>query len=190
MKLIIGLGNPGSAYKDSRHNIGFSVAKALAKDCGIELKKDFGTYAICGKGHASGKLILIALPQAFMNLSGLSVKALLVKHKISPEDLLLICDDLDLGLGRIKLKPRGSAAGHRGMQSVIKELGSNNFSRLRIGIGRPSSKLAVTDFVLANFTRSEKPEVSDTIDNAKECVKFWVQEGVEKTMNRYNKEKS
>ena len=135
MKLIVGLGNPGRQYADSRHNIGFLVLRALAADA--VFKREPNVFSLTAKIRINREAHLLALPLTFMNLSGSAVEALCDKFDISLSDLLIVCDDLDLEFGSMRLKAKGSSAGHRGIQSIIESLGSNDFARLRIGIGRP-----------------------------------------------------
>ena len=138
-KLIVGLGNPGLIYAGSRHNVGFAVLKSLAGSLKINFKRDSSVSALVAKDKLPQKDIVLALPQTYMNLSGIAVVALLKKFKINPKDLLVVCDDLDLELGKMKIRPQGSSGGQRGIASIIERLGTQDFCRLRIGIGRPKS---------------------------------------------------
>lgn len=187
MKLIVGLGNPGILYAGSRHNIGFQVVKSLAKSEKIALKKEKGIRALSGRGKIEGLDVVLAMPLTFMNLSGEAVRPLLKKYKIGLEDLLVVCDDLDLEFNRFKIRPQGASAGHRGIQSIIDHLGSNEFIRIRIGIGRPEDKLNTSEFVLSHFNRREKIQIPEIVDSAVECCRLWVREGVEKSMNIFNR---
>ncbi len=157
MKLIVGLGNPGKLYIDSRHNIGFSVARALKKKHKIFLKKDSFTHSLNGKGKIRGKDFILTLPSTFMNLSGVAVSSLLKKYGIDLDNLLVVCDDVDLEFGKMRIKPDGSSGGHKGLASIIDSLRSARFARLRIGIGRPKKKeLEVSQYVLSPFSREER----------------------------------
>ena len=187
MKLIVGLGNPGDVYSDSRHNIGFRVIKALSSFYKAALKRDSGTYSFTSKVKIGGNSVVLAIPVTFMNLSGSAVKPLLKKYKIGLEDLLVVCDDLDLELGRLKIKPSGSSAGHRGIQSIIDSLASNEFARLRIGIDRPGRGIEASLYVLSRFSRKEKEPVCEIVEKAKECCQSWVIGGIKETMNIFNK---
>ena len=199
MKLIIGLGNPGLIYAGSRHNIGFSVVKALCKlqrpilsdELAPRLlrgkkvfKREPGCLALTAKLNSN---IMLAMPLTFMNLSGSAVGCLLRKYKIDLQDLLVICDDLDLELGRIKLRCSGSSGGQRGLKSIIGVLGVENFSRLRIGIGRPKQHIDAAEYVLEHFSRAEKKELKEAVGKAIDCCLAWIDEGIVKTMNNYNK---
>lgn len=174
MKLIVGLGNPGNAYAGSRHNVGFSVLEALAKAQRITLKRDFRVHALGGKGKIEGEEAVLAKPLTFMNLSGIAIKALLKKYKIDLKDLLVVCDDLDLEPGRIRVRKSGSSGGHRGLKSIIGSLATQDFSRLRVGIGRPGVNLAACEYVLSSFTKKEKEIMAEKIDEACECVRAWI----------------
>lgn len=187
MKLIVGLGNPGGLYAGSRHNIGFSLVKALAKIHKINLKRDSGTFSLNGKGAINGENIILAMPFTFMNLSGVAVKALLKKYRIGTEDLLVACDDLDLEFGRLKIKPGGSSGGHHGLESVIGSLNGAAFARLRIGIGRPVGKKKACEYVLDKFNKEEKAEVSEVLEKSSECCRMWVKKGTAEAMNVFNK---
>jgi PTH1 family peptidyl-tRNA hydrolase len=185
-RLIVGLGNPGLTYAGSRHNIGFAVLKFLAGSLKINFKRDVSVSALVSRSKGSQPDLILALPQTYMNLSGIAVKALLKKFKITPEDLLVVCDDLDLELGRMKVRPQGSSGGQRGMDSIIEHLGTRDFSRLRIGIGRPSNSQDAADYVLSGFSRKEKILLKQIEENAASCCISWVKNGIVKTMNIFN----
>ncbi len=187
MKLIVGLGNPGKIYINSRHNIGFLVIRALSEALEIPLKRDAVTLSLTGKGRISGSNIELAMPLTFMNLSGLAVSALVKKYKIDLANLLVVCDDLDLEFGRQKVRPRGSSGGHRGIQSIIDHLRSNEFARLRIGIGRPHPDMDAAEYVLSVFKRAEMRQAIDIISVACDCCQSWVSEGITKSMNIFNR---
>lgn len=186
MRLIVGLGNPGAIYAFTRHNIGFQVVKSLARSLKIDLKRDRLVYSIYGKGKWAAGDIILAMPQTFMNLSGVAVKAMLKKFKATPADLLVICDDLDLELGRIKIRPSGSSNGHRGLDSIIEHIGTQEFNRLRIGIDRPSRSTDAAKYVLTSFSRKEKALVDAAKENSANCCLSWVEKGVAETMNIFN----
>jgi len=186
MKLIVGLGNPGSSYKNSRHNIGFMAVDSLAVEYKVKLKRKFTWRSLHNKTRIGTEEVILAEPLTFMNLSGSAVKQLISRHNLELSDLLVIADDLDLELGRIKIKPSGSSAGHRGLSSVIAVLKSDNFSRLRIGIGSPPEHIEASDYVLSDFSRKEKALVDQIIDEVKDCVRVWLERGTEKTMDMFN----
>jgi len=187
VKLIVGLGNPGRIYTESRHNIGFSVIKALSKIYKIPLKRD-NTFSLSGKGKVGFENLILALPLGFMNLSGIAVSALIKKYKIDLDNLLIVCDDLDLDFGVIKIRPSGSSGGHRGLRSIIDSLGSQGFSRLRVGIGRPlRHNTDASSFVLSPFTKKEKGRIKEIIENACDCCRTWVRKGITESMNIFNR---
>ncbi|MDD5130558.1 MAG: aminoacyl-tRNA hydrolase [Candidatus Omnitrophica bacterium] len=183
-KLIVGLGNPGLVYAGSRHNIGFVVVKSLARSLKINFKRDSSVSALVGKALAQN--IILALPQTYMNLSGIAVNALLKKFKVIPEDLLVVCDDLDLELGKMKIRPQGSSGGQRGIESIIERLGTQDFCRLRIGIGRPNNPQDAAKYVLSGFLRKEKTQVKQIEEEAVGCCRSWIDNGIVQTMNNFN----
>ncbi len=188
MKLIIGLGNPGKNYKDTRHNVGSNVIFALCEKFEVALKKDWFISAQSAKIVLGKEHVVLAVPQTYMNLSGIAVKALVKKHKIDLSDILIVCDDLDLDTGLIKIKTTGSASGHNGVKSIIEHLKSQEFSRLRIGIGRPKHVNAdISDYVLSKFEKKEKQLIDETIKRAGECVESWIVDGQAKCMNVFNR---
>lgn len=187
MKLIIGLGNPGLIYAGSRHNIGFTVVKSLASSLKISFKRDNSVLSLVALGKFGQEDLVLALPQTFMNLSGAAVKALLRKFKAKSEDLLVVCDDLDLELGRMKIRQNGSSGGQRGLTSIIGQLGSQNFNRLRLGIGRPQGRADAAEYVLSGFGRKEKIIVEEVKVDAVNCCRSWIENGIVETMNIYNK---
>lgn len=186
MKLIVGLGNPGLLYAGSRHNIGFAVVKSVARGQRAALKKDRSVYAYSAKCRINQEELLLAMPLTFMNSSGLAVKALIRKYRVALGDLLVVCDDLDLDLGRIKLRAAGSSAGHRGLQSIIDNLGTKDFSRLRLGIGRPTGQAGTTNYVLSGFRRREMKFVEEMKEKAASCCLMWIEKGTGETMNVFN----
>jgi len=187
MKLIVGLGNPGRIYIDSRHNIGFSTIKALSRIYKIPLKKDSNTFSLSGKGIIENKNVILAEPLTFMNLSGVAVAALLKKYRIDSADLLIACDDLDLDFGVMRIRPSGSSGGHKGLSSIIDYLGSREFPRLRIGIGRQKeSRQDAAEYVLSPFTKKEKKEIGGIIARACDCCRFWASCGITESMNVFN----
>jgi PTH1 family peptidyl-tRNA hydrolase len=185
MRLIIGLGNPGLAYRRTRHNFGFRVLGALAEQRGIRFRR--GRFQ-CTQGEARiGKeQVLLARPQTFMNRSGLCVAGLLRHYQCSPPDLLVICDDVNLDLGKLRLRRSGSAGGHKGLISIIHHLHTQGFPRLRLGIGQPPEGMEMMSYVLSAFRRPEWPLVEDVIARATRAVETWVYHGVEEAMNRFN----
>lgn len=183
MKLIVGLGNPGQDYKNTRHNIGFNIVEKVAKDLGLSFKKDNITKSFLAKDFKQG--ILIIKPLTFMNLSGDAVSKLIKNYNINLEDLLVTYDDVDLDFARLKFNYGSSSGGHKGLQSIIDSLGSKNFSRLRFGIGRNKVK-DTSDYVLSDFNREEKQSLVVDIENAATAVILWLEAGIKKVMEKYN----
>ncbi len=184
MKLIAGLGNPGARYANSRHNIGFSVADAFARAHAAHFARKKFNAEIAEANLGENKLLIIK-PQSFMNASGEPVGKLYAFYKIAPADLLVIYDDLDLPLGKIRLRAEGSAGGHHGMESIIARIGTSNYARLRVGIGRPIPDADV-DHVLGNFSADERTVLNETIARAVEAIEVWLADGIDVAMNRFN----
>lgn len=185
MKLIVGLGNPGEEYKHTRHNIGAKVVKIFADSKGISLRRRRYSSHF-GEGKIQGEDVIIILPLTYMNLSGEAVSAVVGDKEILPSDLLVVCDDADLNLGDIRIRPSGSDGGHRGLRSIIGKLGTSSFTRIRIGIGRTGGKDGLKDHVLRPFEKSETGEVKKVEKKAAEAVEYLLKNGVDKAMNRYN----
>jgi PTH1 family peptidyl-tRNA hydrolase len=159
----------------------------VAEAYGIALKKDNTIFSLINKIKIEGHQVILLMPLTFMNQSGFAVKALLKKYKISLNNLLVICDDLDLDFGRLKIRPSGSSGGHRGLESIIDSLGSKNFPRLRIGIGRPLKSIEPAEYVLSAFSKKEKEQLNEIIKRATECCKIWIGEGIQRSMNIFNR---
>lgn len=187
MKLIVGLGNPGREYAENRHNIGFMCLDVIARRHGVKLNERQGK-AKTGQGRIAGEEVALARPQTFMNLSGDSVAALARKLKVEPPDIIVIHDDLDLPLGRIRIREKGGTGGHNGIKSIIARLGAQDFPRIRVGIGRPeqAGREDVIDYVLEDFTRSERPIIAETCDKVADAVEAALSEGIGAAMNRFN----
>jgi len=193
MKLIAGLGNPGRGYANNRHNVGFMCLNYFAKKQGIRFDKKRGKARI-GIGEIAGTKVALARPQTYMNLSGQSVCLLVKKFDINLNDLIVIHDDLDLPLGKIRIRQGGGSAGHKGVNSITTELGSQDFIRIRVGIGRPnimggSAEIGEDDiiaYVLSDLTREEKQPITQAITRVSEAVLCILTEGLTAAMNRYN----
>jgi len=185
-KLVVGLGNPGEEYQFTAHNLGFLVLDRLAARNGIKIgRKD--SMALVGQGTVAGKRALLAKPQTYMNVSGESVNGLLVKHEIAPGDLILIYDELDLPWQSLRIRPRGSAAGHRGAGSVIRNIGTEEFPRVRLGIHGGRREKDGAQIVLAKLTRAHRQELDELLDYASQAVESIIAEGVEKSMAKFNR---
>ena len=191
MKLIVGLGNPGRGYANNRHNLGFMCLNHFARTQGIRFDKKQGQARI-GSGEIAGNKAVLAKPQTYMNRSGQSVSRLIRKFDINPDDLIIIHDDLDLPLGTIRIRRSGGSGGHKGIDSIISYLESQDFLRLRIGIGRPTTPLAeisendIIAFVLSDFTPEEKQVITQVIPRASEAILCLLTEGLAAAMNKFN----
>ncbi len=183
--MIVGLGNPGREYQYSRHNIGFRVIDRLAEKINIKTRKYQGR-AMTGNGIVEGKRIILAKPQTFMNNSGSSVRELARFYKIEPMRILVIHDDVDLELGKMRLRASGSSGGQKGMDSIIRELGTNTFPRIRIGISRPPGRMGTSHYVLEGFLPSEQEIVEIILDKAVQAVMAFLESGIEQAMNKFN----
>ncbi|MFC2006785.1 aminoacyl-tRNA hydrolase [Chloroflexota bacterium] len=187
MKLIIGLGNPGRGYSLNRHNLGFMCLNHFAKTHGIPFDRKQGKARI-GKINIATNEVILARPQTYMNRSGQAVSKLVKRFNITPDDLIIIYDDLDLPLGKIRLRYDGSSAGHRGIESIIAELGSQDFTRIRVGIGHPAeaTENTIFSYVLSDFTSEEKLTVLQVIPKVSEAILCLLTEGLTAAMNKYN----
>ncbi len=193
MKLIVGLGNPGRGYANNRHNVGFVCLNHFARMQGIRFDKKQGRARI-GLGEVAGSKVVVAKPQTYMNLSGQSVSLLVKKSNVSLDNLIVIHDDLDLPLGKIRIRQGGSSGGHKGISSIITELSSQNFIRIRVGIGRPVKNEGITEFsedeiiayVLSDFTPDEKQAITQVISSVSEAILCILTDGPVAAMNRYN----
>jgi len=191
VKLLVGLGNPGRAYAGTRHNIGFMVADRLAKRWTIQLK-NASCHAALGEGVVGGCVVGVALPQTMMNESGKSLKCLIQRFSLEPSEILVVCDDVALPLGVIRLREKGSDGGHRGLASILKEFRTEAVPRLRVGIARAGQEKGkdLTDFVLGKFTVSEKKRLEEACASAVEACETWVVRGLTTAMNLFNKKVS
>ncbi len=183
--LLIGLGNPGREYRDSRHNLGFMVIDRLVIRLNAHGMKMQSKAIITTATYQDRKLIL-AKPQTYMNLSGQSAQGLLHFYKLPVENMLVAHDDLDLPFGTIRIRPGGGPGGQRGMASTIEQLGTKDFPRLRLGIGRPPGRMDPADYVLQNFSRDEMKVLSEIVDRAADAALTFVTDGLNKAMNKYN----
>ena len=186
MKIVVGLGNPGSRYDGTRHNIGFLFIDRLAQQQGIVLDR-YHCDALIGEGKTRETRLLLVKPQTFMNRSGVAVAAILAEHGATAADLVIVYDDVDLPLGRIRIRANGSAGGHRGVSSIIEHLDAAQFCRIRLGIGRPPEGIEVIDYVLAPFGEAELGELSKVVDRAVEALSCLMHLGAEAAMGIYNR---
>ena len=183
--LIAGLGNPGRQYKQNRHNVGFHVVDHLAARHGLTFSR-LQDGAFVTSGTIAGRSVVLAKPQRYMNVSGRPVVALLRFYQIAPERLMVIYDDLDLPVGTIRLRPEGGSGGHNGMKSIIQQLGTQGFPRLRVGIDRPPGRMDPAAYVLQDFSAQQLPIVHEALDRAADAIELWLREGIELAMSRCN----
>ena len=186
MFIIAGLGNPTLQYEGTRHNVGFDVIDMLADRYNISVDGRKGR-ALIGKGMIGGQKVLLVKPQTYMNLSGDSVGEMAQFYKIPPENIIVINDDISLDVGRIRVRPKGSAGGHNGLKSIIYRLNSDTFPRVKMGVGAPKHEdYDLADFVLGRFTKEEIPVMEDAIVKAEKAVAEIIKNGVQSAMNKYN----
>jgi PTH1 family peptidyl-tRNA hydrolase len=184
LKLIVGLGNPGREYEHTRHNVGFQVAEELARRHRVTLKNHAKWKARAARIAEIGDGVLLAEPTTFMNLSGWSVREIAAFHKLAPSDVLVMVDDADLPLGRLRMRTSGSAGGHNGLKSVIQELGTMEFPRLRVGVGRQPGELK--NHVLGRFSEEERAHIDAAVKRAADAAELFAKENILAAMNRYN----
>jgi len=185
MKLVIGLGNPGLVYANTRHNVGFKVINKVAKLTNIKIKGRRYKSRI-GQGKILAQEVILAKPMTYVNLSGEAVELLVRNFQVPLSDLLVVYDDISMPLGKIRIRKKGSAGGHNGLKSIIEKLASAEFARIRIGIGTPSPEISFRDYVLSPFTDEENEVIEQAIEKAAEAVICTIEEGIDVAMNRYN----
>jgi len=183
--LIVGLGNPGREYRSTRHNIGFLAIDAIGKSMNVTLGK-LQNKALVGQGRIDSIKVIIAKPQTYMNLSGQSVSGLLNFYKIPKENLLVIHDDIDLPFGTIRIRPGGGSAGQKGVASIIEKLGSQDFARMRLGVGRPPGQMDSAAYVLLPFEKADEEFLGNFLAKASDAAKDFINYGLDTAMNRYN----
>ena len=186
LSLVVGLGNPGRRYSQTRHNVGFMVVETLRGRSGDPDERESGHSAVW-RTEVEGREIVLARPLVFMNRSGAAVRALAEKHGTAPDEVLVVCDDFHLDFGALRLRRGGSHGGHNGMRSIIDALGTQEFPRLRIGIGAAPSGQDPAEFVLERFTPDERAQLGDVVTQAADCVEAVLKAGLEAGMNRYNR---
>lgn len=187
MKAIFGLGNPGLRFRLSRHNLGFLVVERLARARKIKIGRKVFNCRL-GQGRLDNQGVILAQPLTFVNLSGQVICSIVKGKKIALKDLLIICDDVNLPLGKVRIRPKGSDGGHKGLRSIIELLGTKNFPRLRIGVGTPAfkSEAGLSKYVLGHFNKRESRLINQAIDEAVACSEVWVKEGTAIAMNKFN----
>lgn len=184
--LVVGLGNPGVKYLNTRHNVGFKVLDLLCREEGVELSERDSYFV--GKGPVGGDRVVFLKPLTFMNRSGTAVKKAIRKYNLTPETLIVVHDDLDLPSGALKVRKSGSSGGHKGVESIIQEIGTRDFIRVKVGIGRESG-IPVEQYVLGSFKPFERDLIRDAIIKSVEAVRSVLSDGADKAMNRFNRTK-
>jgi len=184
--LIVGLGNPGPKYRDTRHNVGFAVADALSASTGIDMSHDNRANALVGWGRHGGHQVGLMKPLTLMNRSGSAVRHVVQYTNVDPAHVLVVYDDLNLPVGRIRLRPKGSAGGHNGLQDILNQLQTREVPRLRIGIGDDFERGDQSRYVLSRFTPEQQPDIAEALDRAAEAALRFATDGIETAMNRFN----
>ena len=186
---MVGLGNPGLKYKFTRHNIGFRIVDNLARDIEIEFKKVKSYYSLISRGMINNHKVILIKPQTFMNLSGRAVSKVVSYYKIPLRDLLIVYDDLNLELGQVRIRKKGSTGGHKGIESIMQYLDSEEIPRLRIGIGNSSENFNFNyvPYVLSNFNNEERDKIGEVIQLSTDAIKTVIEDGFEKAMRKYNR---
>ncbi|SFG18751.1 peptidyl-tRNA hydrolase, PTH1 family [Lachnospiraceae bacterium C7] len=189
MYLIVGLGNPGKQYENTRHNVGFDAIDVLADKYHINMTEN-KHKAICGKGTIEGQKVILAKPQTFMNLSGESVRDIINFYKIDPEEeMLVMFDDISLAPGNLRIRKKGSAGGHNGIKNIIAQTGTQNFKRVKIGVGEKPAGWDLADHVLGHFSNADRKLVNEALEDAAEAAKLIIIDEVDKAMNDFNQKK-
>lgn len=187
MKAVIGLGNPGKDYKWTRHNVGYEVVNKLAYDNNIDMNRE-KFKAVVGEGHIGFEKVIFIEPITYMNLSGESVREFVNFYKLEPEDIIVVCDDINLPVGSIRIRRKGSDGGQKGLRNIIQQLGYDNFTRVRVGVGEKPPKWDLAKYVLSKFLPEENDEIIKGITDAGDAVEMIVKQGdVSEAMNKYNK---
>lgn len=188
MYLIAGLGNPTKEYDKTRHNVGFAVIDRLADKYNIDVS-DRKHRAFCGKGVIEGQKVILVKPQTFMNLSGESLRAAADYYKLTPEEIIVIYDDISLEPGQLRIRLKGSAGGHNGIKNIIAHLGTQEFPRIKVGVGAKPPRMDLADYVLSRFSKGEQALMDDAFGEAAEAAVMMITEGAERAMNHFNTKK-
>lgn len=186
MRVVVGLGNPGSRYQSTRHNVGFDVVTELVRRTLAEGPKRKFEAEVYDAGGVWGDRLLLVAPQTYMNLSGRTARGLIDFYKLSPLDLMVVCDDINLPLGRLRIRKSGSAGGQKGLADILRQAGTEELPRLRLGVGAPPGPIDAADWVLGKFTSDECGDVGNLIKSAADAVETWVKSGLDAAMNRHN----
>jgi peptidyl-tRNA hydrolase, PTH1 family len=183
--LVIGLGNPGRQYVKNRHNVGFMLLNEFSTALGTHFSR-LQSNALIAQGIYQDKKVVLAKPQTFMNLSGRSIRGLVRLYELPLDRIIIAHDDLDLQIGTLRIRPDGGSGGQKGLASILEYLGTDQFSRIRMGIGRPPGQMQAPDYVLENFNRAEMPQIEDMLSRGVEALKEWISHGLDACMNKYN----
>ena len=186
MLIIAGLGNPGKEYENTRHNAGFMVMDALAEKIGADISEK-KHKALCGKGVIGGEKVILMKPQTYMNSSGESIRAAADYYKVDPEDILIVYDDISLAPGQLRIRAKGSAGGHNGIKSIIAHLGTQEFPRVKVGVGEKPSRMDLADYVLGHFSGEELAIMKESLEKVCGAVELMLEGDVDAAMNQYNK---
>ena len=185
MLIIAGLGNPGKEYENTRHNAGFMVMDALAEKIGADISEK-KHKALCGKGVIGGEKVILMKPQTYMNSRGESIRAAADYYKVDPEDILIVYDDISLAPGQLRIRAKGSAGGHNGIKSIIAHLGTQEFPRVKVGVGEKPARMDLADYVLGRFSKEEQPVIRESADRARAAVAEIITHDVASAMNKFN----
>ena len=189
MVIVAGLGNPTAQYRGTRHNMGFEVIDRLAGagHISVETKK---FKALTGTGVIGGQKVILVKPQTFMNLSGESLRLVCDFYHTAPEDMIVICDDINLAPGQLRIRKGGSAGGHNGLKNIIQQCGTQDFPRIRVGVGEKPAAMDLADYVLSHITGQDKQEIDEGLDQAAKAVQMILSDGIDAAMNQFNRKKS
>ncbi len=185
--LIVGLGNPSEEYAHTRHNLGFIVLRHIAEQQGLKFKEKLGKDGLAASGQIGGREAVLLLPLTYVNHSGTAVQKALEAYGISTDNLLVVCDDVSLPFGQLRLRPEGGDGGHNGLTSIISHLKTKKFARLRLGVGSPADKDKMKEFVLGAFSSTEKKMLEGFVDVAAQCCLMWLEQGMSTAMNQFNR---
>lgn len=189
MVLVVGLGNPGKTYERTRHNFGFLVVQEISRRYAAPWRRSVSSHSLLAQMAVGERKLSLLMPQTMMNNSGTAVSKFVRDCGVDLSDILILCDDLDLPFGQLRFRRRGGDGGHNGLASIIQHLGTRNFSRLRMGIGRPSPTVDAAEYVLSGFSREQTKQLPGIIQEAADGCESWIQDGIENVMNIYNKRK-
>lgn len=185
VKCIIGLGNPGKQYENTRHNVGFMAIDKISEEFGVSVSQ-LKWHALIGDVRIGSDRVILIKPQTYMNNSGIAVREIVNFYKLESEDIVVICDDIDINFGKIRIRKNGTAGTHNGLKSIVKELGTSNFVKLKVAVGHKPEKMDLADFVLSKFTSEDKKIIDEEIDGVKDAAIMTIKNGVDSAMNEFN----